>query len=100
MATHRIVHDIDSASPVSTSICSSFQAQMGAQVTFTGVNGTQSITQIPGQPWPFSISSPMSVPNPSTIHIKSSGLIVGQTYGYEVSQGCIEGVQKGVTIIT
>jgi hypothetical protein len=30
----------------------------------------------------------------------STGLNVGQTYNYTVSQSCSNGVQKGVTIIT
>ena len=100
MATQRVIHEEGTPNPVNPNICESFSAQMGAQVTFAGVTGIQTITQVPGQTWPFSLSSPMTVPNPSTIHIKSSGLTVGQTYQYDVSQSCKTGVQKGVTIIT
>ena len=100
MATHRVTHDTPIPNPVTTSICSDFRAQLGAPVTFTGVTGMQTITQIPGSTWPFANASPMSVPNPGTIQIKSTGLNVGQTYPFNVSQACIDGVQKGVTIIT
>jgi hypothetical protein len=41
----------------------------------------------------------MTVPNPATINIKSSGLMVGVEYPYDVSQACPNGIQKGVTII-
>jgi hypothetical protein len=99
MATQRVMHEDTPPNPVTPNICESFQAQLGAQVTFGGVNGTQTITQV-GNVWPFTIASPMTVPNPTPIHIKSTGLTVGQTYPYNVSQACFEGVQKGVTIIT
>jgi H+/gluconate symporter-like permease len=99
MATQRVIHEDTPPNPVNPSICESFQAQLGAQVTFGGVIGTQTITQV-GNVWPFTVLSPMTVPNTQTIRIKSSGLTVGQTYPYSVSQACIEGIQKGVTIIT
>jgi len=98
MATQRVLHEDTTPNPVTPNICESFQAQLGAQVTFGGVNGTQTITQV-GNVWPFTVLSPMTVPNTQTIRIKSTGLTVGQTYPYTVSQACTEGVQKGVTII-
>lgn len=100
MATQRVIHHEDDPgpTPVTPNICDPFSAQLGAQVTFTGVSGTQTITQV-GSVWPFTVASPMTVPNPATIHIKSSGLTVGQTYDYNVSQTCANGIQKGVTII-
>lgn len=97
MATHRVRPD-GGPSPVNPNICDPFRAQLGAQVTFVGVSGIQTITQV-GQTWPFSIPSPMTVPNPATVYIKTSGLNVNQTYPYDVSQACTPGVQKGVTII-
>ncbi len=100
MATQRVNYDDTPPNPVTPNICDSFQAQLGAQVTFNGVNGNQTITQIPGKAWPFTVASPMPVPNPSTIRIKSTGLTVGETYFYDVSQVCPQGIQKGVTIIT
>lgn len=100
MATQRVNYNDPTPNPVTPNICDSFQAQLGAQVTFNGVNGNQTITQIPGTTWPFTVASPMPIPNPSTIHIKSTGLTVGQTYNYNVSQACPQGIQKGVTIIT
>jgi hypothetical protein len=100
MATHRVTHDTPTPNPVSTNICSSFSAQLGAPVTFTGVNGIQTVSQVPGQMWPFSTPSPMTVPNPGNIHIKSTGLTLGTTYPFNVSQTCFDEVQKGVTIIT
>jgi len=99
MATHRVTYEASAPNPVNPNICDSFQAQLGAQVTFAGVTGIQTITEVSPQTWPFNLSSPMTVPNPSTIHIKTSGLTVGTTYPYTVSQNCIQGVQKGVTII-
>jgi hypothetical protein len=101
MATHRVIHPEDTPpNPVNPSICNSFSAQLGAQVTFGGVNGNQTITQV-GSIWPFTVPSPMAVPNAQTIRIRNDGtLTVGQTYPYSVSQACIEGIQKGVTIIT
>jgi len=99
MATHRISPDAGTPSPVNPNICDSFQAQLGAQVTFAGVTGIQTITQIAGTTWPFSIASPMTVPNPTTIHIKTTGLNVGTTYPFNVSQQCPSALQKGVTII-
>ena len=99
MATQRVLHEDTPPNPVNPNICESFQAQLGAEVTFAGVIGTQTITQI-GNVWPFTVSNPMTVPNTHTIRIKSTGLTVGQTYPYNVSQACFEGVQKGVTIIT
>ncbi len=99
MATQRVIHDGPNPTPVSPNICESFSAEMGAPVTFTGVNGIQTITQV-GNIWPFTVPSPMTVPNAATINIKSSGLTVGQSYPYNVSQGCTQGMQKSVTIIT
>ena len=106
MATHRVRHEMeDDPPPVTTSICESFSARLGAAVTFTGVLGTQSITQ-QGDYWPFCganganlypINFPLAVN--TTIHIKSSGLMVGVEYPYDVSQACPNGIQKGVTII-
>jgi hypothetical protein len=101
MATQRITPDPDTPSPVSTNICNPFSAELGAEVTFTGVVGSQTITKIDGQTWPFTIASPISFPLKAAeyIYILSSGLNVGQTYNYTVSQSCPNGVQKGVTII-
>ncbi|MGO8795283.1 MAG: hypothetical protein ACLQLC_10705 [Candidatus Sulfotelmatobacter sp.] len=107
MATHRVRHEMEDDPPsVSTSICDSFSAELGAAVTFTGVLGTQSITQ-QGNYWPFcgangaALGPPINFPLAAntTIHIKSSGLNVGTTYPYNVSQACPQGIQKGVTII-
>ena len=100
MATHRIIHHEDDPdpTPVNPSICESFSAQLGAQVTFGSVNGNQTITAVSAATWPFNLPSPMAVPNASTIRIKSSGLTVGTTYPYNVSQVCAQEVQKGVTI--
>lgn len=98
MATQRVIHDDDpDPTPVTPNICESFSAQLGAQVTFSSVTGNQTITQV-GNVWPFTIASPMAVPNAATIHIKSTGLTPGTTYPYTVSQACAAGVQKGVTI--
>jgi hypothetical protein len=98
MATHKVT--FDTPSPVSTNICNSFEAEMGAQVTFTGVVGSQTITAIAGQTWPFSLASPISLPRPgqSYVYILSSGLTVGDTYNYNVSQTCANEAMKGVTI--
>jgi len=98
MATQRIVHDDATPDPVTPNICDSFSAELGAEVTFQGVSGNQTITQV-GNSWPFNLSSPMAVPNASTIYIKSTGLNVGTTYPYSVSQTCPQGIQKGVTIV-
>jgi hypothetical protein len=100
MATQRVIHHEEDPdpTPVSTDICESFSAQLGAAVTFTNVSGTQTITQV-GDVWPFTVAPPMTVPNPATINIKSSGLMVGVEYPYDVSQACPNGIQKGVTII-
>ncbi len=98
MATQRVRHDLDDPNPVTPNICESFSAQLGAKVTFEGVTGNQTINLV-GNVWPFTVPYPMSVPNAQTIHIKSTGLTVGQTYPYSVSQACAQGVQKGVTII-
>src|SRR5258706_6686074 len=100
MATYRVTHDTPTPNPVNPNICTSFSAQLGAQVTFAGVSGIQTVSQIPGTTWPFSIASPMTVPNPGTIHIKSTRLNVGTTYPFNVSQTCFDEVQKSVTIIT
>jgi hypothetical protein len=102
MATQRITPEPDTPSPVSTNICSPFSAELGAQVTFTGVVGSQTISKIDGETWPFTITSPISFPLKAAeyIYILSTGLTVGQTYNYTVSQSCSNGVQKGVTIIT
>jgi len=99
MATHRVTHEANIPNPVNPNICDSFQAQLGAQVTFAGVTGIQTITEVSPQTWPFNLSSPMTVPNPTTIHIKTTGLTVGTAYPFNVSQTCASGVQKSVTII-
>jgi len=101
MATQRITPDPATPDPVSTNICSPFSAELGALVTFTGVIGKQSISSIDSQTWPFTIASPIDFPLKANeyIYILSSGLKVGQTYSYTVSQDCSNGVQKGVTII-
>jgi hypothetical protein len=74
---------------------------MGAKVTFTGVVGSQTISSIEGQTWPFSLASPISLPRPgnSYVYILSSGLTVGDTYYYNVSQTCANEAMKGVTIV-
>jgi hypothetical protein len=99
MATHKIT--FDAPSPVTTNICNDFEAQMGAKVTFTGVVGSQTISAIPGQTWPFSLASPISLPRPgqSYVYILSSGLTPGDTYNFNVSQTCANEATKGVTII-
>lgn len=101
MATQRITPEPDTPNPVSTNICDPFSAELGALVTFTGVVGSQSISKIDGQTWPFTVVSPISFPLKANeyIYILSSGLNVGQTYKYNVSQSCSNGVQKGVTIV-
>jgi hypothetical protein len=100
MATQRVIHEDTPPNPVNPDICSSFQAQLGAQVTFGGVIGSQTIDKV-GNIWPFNLPYPMTVPNVATIRILNNGtLSVGQTYPYSVSQACIEGIQRGVTIIT
>ncbi len=101
MATQRIPADAATPDPVSTNICDPFKAELGALVTFTGVTGKQSITAIDNQTWPFTIPSPISFPLKANeyIYILSSGLTVGITYPYTVSQACANGIQKGVTII-
>jgi hypothetical protein len=101
MATQRVIHEDDpTPNPVTPNICDPFSAQLGAQVTFTNVSGSQTITQVSAATWPFNLPSPMTVPNASTIRIKSTGLTVGTTYPYNVSQTCPGAVQKGVTIIS
>jgi len=101
MATQRITPEPDTPDPVSTNICDSFSAELGALVTFTGVVGSQTITKVEGSTWPFTIASPISFPLKANeyIYILSSGLNVKQTYPYTISQACANGVQKGVTII-
>jgi hypothetical protein len=99
MATQRVNFDNPGPTPVTPNICEAFSAQLGAQVTFSGVNGIQTITQV-GNVWPFNLPSPMTVPNPSTICIKTTGLTVGTMYPYNVSQACSQAAQKGVTITT
>ena len=99
MATHKVT--FDTPSPVNPNICNGFDAEMGAKVTFTGVVGSQTISSIEGQTWPFSLASPISLPRPgnSYVYILSSGLRVGDTYYYNVSQTCANEAMKGVTIV-
>jgi hypothetical protein len=97
----------DTPPSVSTSICSGFQAEMGALVTFTGASSGTTITEIAGETWPFchadgSAYPTITFPVVSTadyVYIKSSGLTLDETYNYNVSQACPEGVTKGVKII-
>jgi hypothetical protein len=105
--THEI-RDTDTPPPVSTNICSGFDAEMGAQVTFTGAANGTTITEIAGETWPFchqdgSDYPTITFPITSTVnyvYIKSSGLSANQTYNYNVSQICPGEVTKGVKIIT
>lgn len=96
----------DTPPSVSTNICSGFDAEMGAQVTFNGAANGTTITQI-GETWPFchqdgSAYPTITFPILSTanyVYIKSSGVTVGTTYNYNVSQICPGEVTKGVKIV-
>jgi hypothetical protein len=93
--------------PVSTSICDPFEAEAGAQVTFTSAPNGASIDQISGDAWPFcgpdgeDYGPPINFPLPGAteIYVKED-LTVGDTYPYSVlNAGCTQDVTKGVTII-
>jgi hypothetical protein len=102
------IRSADTPPPVSTSICSGFDAELGAQVTFTGAANGTTITEIAGETWPFchqggSAYPTITFPVVSTVdyvYIKSSGLTLNQTYNYNVSQACPGEVTKGVKIIS
>jgi hypothetical protein len=98
----------DTPPPAVTNICSGFEAELGALVTFNGAANGTTITQIAGQTWPFchqdgSAYPTITFPIISTVnyvYIKSSGLTPEQTYNYDVSQVCTTEVTKGVKIVT
>ena len=92
--------------PVSTSICSDFDAELGAEVTFTNFQAGAQIQQV--GTWPFCGPNggaygppigPFPLPGTGRVYIKSSGLSVGTTYSYNVTPSCPQGVTKGVKII-
>jgi hypothetical protein len=74
----------------SVSICTNWEAQQGDSVTWTNVpaNCTSSnpcsISQDGNNTWPFTNTSPISIPSPSTITLKMN-LVTGQTYYYNAS---------------
>jgi hypothetical protein len=94
--------------PVTTSVCSSFSAECGAQVTFTGAVSGCKLEQCQStDTWPFvksdgaSYGPPISFPlvGNQYIYIKS-GLTVGQSYEYctNSSCACANEAMKTVTI--
>jgi hypothetical protein len=95
--------------PVSTNICNSFPAQLGAKVTFTNwVSGAVIDRVNPGDVWPFvkadgsdfcPITFPMLVNIP--IYIKST-LNINQQYQFNVGgqQTCQGQVTKSVTVVS
>lgn len=98
--------------PVSTNICNSFSAELGAQVTFTFVGsppvGCKLEMCSPTDTWPFvkadgtSYGPPISLPVTSNQYIYvNSGLEVGESYQYCTGSkcGCAGEAPKTVTII-
>jgi hypothetical protein len=100
--------DTPTPPPAVTNICSSFEAELGAQVTFNGAASGTQITQVAGQTWPFCHQNGSSYPTitfPITstvnyVYIKSSGLTLNQSYSYNVGQVCPGEVTKSVKIVT
>ncbi|HUO24054.1 MAG TPA: hypothetical protein VMU61_00205 [Candidatus Aquilonibacter sp.] len=96
----------DTPSPVSTNICNGFEAEAGAEVTFTSVTAGCKIEKV-GSVWPFCNADgssfgppigPFPLPGNTKIFVNSS-LSVGDTVPYNVTQTCTTLVQKAVTII-
>jgi hypothetical protein len=98
----------DTPNPVSTNICDSFEAELGAEVTFTNATAGAEIKKVqPSDTWPFVKGDgtsfgppigPFPLPGAQHVYIDSS-LTVGQSYQYDVTQSCPSAVTKNVKII-
>ncbi len=87
-------------STVSVNICNNFEAQQGDTVSWTNVpaNCTSAnpctISKDGNNTFPFANNSPISIPSPSTITLRTD-LVTGQTYYYSVSCCSIHSVTIG-----
>ena len=93
---------------VSPNICDPFSGEAGAEVYFQNVNAGTEINKVQStDPWPFCKSDgtdfgppigPFPLPGAQKVYLKSN-LTVNQSYRYNVTQACLNGVTKSVTII-
>jgi hypothetical protein len=100
--------DQDGPTPVSTNICDGFEAEPGAEVTFTNAEAGAEIVQS-GTVWPFfesDLTTPYGppigpFPLPGVTKIYVGDFKVGDNIPYNVTnQTCNNAIQKSVTIIS
>jgi hypothetical protein len=93
---------------VSTEICNGFEAEPGAEVTFTNAEAGAEIVQS-GTVWPFfeaNLTTPYGppigpFPLPGVTKIYVGNFAVGDNIPYTVAnQTCTNAIQKSVTIIS